>query len=119
MALTIGQFRVATLVLALVRVELSARVQHVRASGPDAVDVVDLLGEAAVVEAALVVLHELLEAVLVELLVLHVEVLVLLHVRLVLENVATAAAIAVKVGRLLIAKRAVLCVAIFLTAKPG
>ena len=110
---------VLPLVLALVRVELAAGVQHVVTVGPDAVDVVDLLGEAAVVEAALVVLHELLEAVLVQLLVLHVEVLVLLHVRLVLENVATAAAIAVKVGRLLIAKRAVLCVAIFLTAKPG
>ena len=73
----------------------------------------------ATVASARTSLHELLEAVLVELLVLHVEVLVLLHVRLVLENVATAAAIAVKVGRLLIAKRAVLCVAIFLTAKPG
>lgn len=93
--------------------------EHVVATVPDAVNMVHRFRESAIAESAFVILHELLEAVLVELLVLHVEVLVLLHVRLVLENVATAAAIAVKVGRLLIAKRAVLCVAIFLTAKPG
>ena len=78
MALTIGQFRVATLVLALVRVELSARVQHVRASGPDAVDVVTHFGEAARVEIALFVLHEFLETVARQLLVFDVVTLVLL-----------------------------------------
>ena len=85
---------------------------------PDAVDVVDGLGEPAVAEAALVVLHELLEAVLVELLVLHVEVLVLLHVRLVLEGEVAAAAVAVKVGRLLVPEGAVRCSAILLTSEP-
>ena len=52
--------------------------ENVIAVVPDAVDVVDGLCEAAGVEAALVVLHELLEAVLVELFVFHVKVLVLL-----------------------------------------
>jgi len=42
-------------------------VEDVVAVVPDAVDVVDGLGEPAVAEATLVVLHELLEAVLVQL----------------------------------------------------
>ncbi len=92
--------------------------KNVIAVVPDAMDVVDGLGEAAGVEAALVVLHELLEAVLVELLVLHVEVLVLLHVRLVLEGEVAAAAVAVKVGRLLVPKGAVRGAAILLTSEP-
>ncbi len=51
--------------LPLVRVELSARVQDVVAVRADAVDVVDGLGEPTRGEAAGIVLHELLEAVLV------------------------------------------------------
>jgi hypothetical protein len=47
-----------------------------------------------------------------------VKVLVLLHVGLVLEGEVAAAAVAVKVGRLLISERAVRCAAIFLTSKP-
>ena len=118
LGLPVLDFVVLPLVLALVRVELAAGVQHVVAVGPDAVDVVDLLGEAAVVEAALVVLHELLEAVLVQLLVLHVEVLVLLHVTLVLEDEVAAAAVAVEVGCLGLAEGAVRSVAVLLTTEP-
>ena len=64
--------------LAFVRVELSAGVEDVSASGPDAVDVVAHFGEAAPVEVAVLVLHELLEAVPVQLLVFDVVALVLL-----------------------------------------
>ena len=92
--------------------------ENVIAVVPDAVDVVDGLGEAAGIEAALVVLHELLEAVLVELLVFHVKVLVLLHVGLVLEGEVAAAAVAVKVGRLLVAEGAVRRAAVLLTTEP-
>lgn len=63
--------------LALVRVELAARVQHVGASGADAMDVVAHLGEAAAVEVAVLVLHELFEAVAAQLFVLDVVTLVL------------------------------------------
>lgn len=118
LVLPVGDLVVLALVLSLVRVELTAGVEHVVAVVSDAMDVVDGLGKAAVAESALVVLHELLEAVLVQLLVLHVEVLVLLHVGLVLEGEVAAAAVAVKVGRLLISERAVRCAAIFLTSKP-
>jgi len=81
---------------------LATGVEDVIAVVPDAVDVVDGLGEAAGVEAALVILHELLEAVLVELLVLHVKVLVLLHVGLVLEGEVAASTVAMKVSCLLV-----------------
>ena len=118
LVLPVGDLVVLALVLSLVRVELTAGVEHVVAVVSDAMDVVDGLGKAAVAESALVVLHELLEAVLVQLLVLHVKVLVLLHVGLVLEGEVAAAAVAVKVGRLLISERAVRCAAIFLTSKP-
>ena len=92
--------------------------ENVIAVVPDAVDVVDGLCEAAGVEAALVVLHELLEAVLVELFVFHVKVLVLLHVGLVFEGEVAAAAVAVKVGRLLVAEGTVGCAAVLLTSEP-
>ena len=97
---------------------LATGVENVIAVVPDAVDVVDGLCEAAGVEAALVVLHELLEAVLVELFVFHVKVLVLLHVGLVFEGEVAAAAVAVKVGRLLVAEGTVGCAAVLLTSEP-
>ena len=64
--------------LAFVRVELAARVENVSASGPDAMDVVANFREAATVEVAVFVLHELLEAVAVQLLVFDVVTFVLL-----------------------------------------
>ena len=59
------------------RVELAAGVEDVSASGPDAMDVVADFREAAAVEVAVLVLHEFLEAVAVQLLVFDVVTLVL------------------------------------------
>ncbi len=85
---------------------------------PDTVDVVDGLGEAAGLVPAGVGLHELLEAVVVELLVLHVEVLVLLHVGLVLERELAPRPVAMKMGGLLIAERTVMRSAVVAASKP-
>ena len=62
----------------LVGEELTAGVEDVVAVAADAVDVIVGPGELAAQEPAGLVLHELLESVLVELLVLHVVVLVFL-----------------------------------------
>ena len=64
---------------ALVRVELAARVQHVGAALADAVDVVADAREAAAVEVARLVLHELFEAVARQLFVFDVVALVFLY----------------------------------------
>ena len=109
---------VFAVVLALVAVELATRVEHIVTLLSNAVDVIDLLGEPALLEATVVVFHKLLESVLVQLFVLHVKVLVLLHVGLVLEDELTGAPIAVKVRGLLVSVRAVRSGTILTTAKP-
>ena len=118
LVLPVGNLVIFPLVLALVGVELSAGVEDIVAVVPDAVDVVDGLGEPAGVEPALVVLHELFEAILVQLFVFHVEVLVLLHVGLVFEREVAPAPVAVEVGRLLVTEGTVGCGAVFLSAEP-
>lgn len=99
--------------LALVGEQLSGAVEDVVALGPDAVDVVAHLGEAAVLERAHLVLHELLEAVAGQLLVLDVVALVLLHVALVLEGEPAAGPAAVEVGGALAEEGAVAGAALF------
>ena len=118
LVLSVGDLVVFSLVFAFVRVQLATGVKHVVAVVADAVDVVDCLGEPAGVEAALVIFHEFFEAVLVQLLVLHVKVFVLLHVRLVLEGEVAPAPVAVKVSRLLVSEGAIGCGAVFLATEP-
>ena len=76
LVLPVGQLVVLPLVFPLVGEELTAGVEDVVAVTADAVDVIVGSGELAAEEAAGLVLHELLESVLVELLVLHMVVLV-------------------------------------------
>ena len=78
LVLPVGQLVVLPLVFPLVGEELAAGVEDVVAVAPDAVDVIVGPGELAAEEPTGLVLHELLESVLVELLVLHVVVLVFL-----------------------------------------
>lgn len=76
--LAVCHLRVLPLVFAFVAEELPAGVQDVVAAGADAVDVVAHSRETTALEGTVLVLHELLEAVPVELLVLDVVGLVLL-----------------------------------------
>lgn len=89
-------------VLPLVAHQLTARVEHVAAAGPDAVYVVELAVVPAVGEPTFVRFEELLEAVAQQLLVLQVVHLVLLHLALVLERKLAAVAQAMEVCRLLV-----------------
>jgi hypothetical protein len=93
-------------------------VEDVVAVAPDAVDVVDGLGEPAVVMATWILFHKLLEAVLVELFVLHMEILVLLHVSLVFEGELAAGAIAMKVRGFLASKWAIVSIAVLAASEP-
>lgn len=87
--------------------------QNVIAIGANAVNMIDSLGESAVVKSARVLFHKLFESVLVELLVFHVEILVFLHIGLVLEGKLAATSIAMEMGGFLAAKGAVVRSTIF------
>ena len=76
--LAVGELVLPSLVLPPVRIELSGGVQHVGTARPDAVNVIAHPRGAAVLEAARLLLHELLEAVPGQRLVAHVVRLVLL-----------------------------------------
>lgn len=118
LVLPVGQLVVLPLVLPLVAVQLARGVEDVVAVAPDAVDVVDGLGEPAVVMATWILFHKLLEAVLVELFVLHMEILVLLHVSLVFEGELAAGAIAMKVRGFLASKWAIVSIAVLAASEP-
>ena len=109
--------QVVPFVFPFVGVKLAAGMQDVIAARSDAVNVIDRLGEPATGEAAIVVLHELPESVLVELLVLHVEVFVLFHVGLILEGEVAAAPVAMEMRRFLSAKRTIIRLAVFHASK--
>lgn len=79
-----------------------------------AMDVIDDLGEFAVVESARIVFHELFEPILVQLFVLHMEIFVFLHVSLVFESELASWSVAVEMGGVLTLERAIGCFAVIL-----
>lgn len=105
--LPVRQLGVLPFVLALVAEELPGTVKHVVALRPDAMYVIADLREPAVLVRAAFVLHELLEPVPRQLLVLYVIRLVLLHVGLVLKRELAPGAPAVEMRRPLPEKGAV------------
>ena len=92
--------------------------EHVVAIRPYAVDVIDCLGESAVVIAARILFHELFKAILVQLFIFHVKVLVLFHVSFVFKGELTTGAVTMKVRGFLTAEWTIVSSTILTASKP-